>query len=163
MGIYIGVGSNVGDREAELRTAVEAFRKRDIVVWRSASVYSTEPRELEDQPWFLNTVVEVRTLIEPDALLQQCLEIEKEAGRQRSVPKGPRPIDLDILIYRDRILDTPDLTLPHPRYRERRFVLVPLVELAPDLPDPLSGLTMQQLLDFCLDTGVVRRHGGPLL
>ena len=163
MGIYIGLGSNVGDREAELRAAVKALQGRGIPVWKSASIYATEPRDMEDQPWFLNTVVEVRTLLEPEALMQQCLEIEREAGRVRDVPKGPRPLDMDILIYRDRILDVPGLTLPHPRYRERRFVLVPLVELAPDLTDPVSGLSMQQLLDFCSDTGTVRRHGDPLL
>ena len=85
------------------------------------------------------------------------------AGRLRDVPKGPRSLDIDILIYRDRILDLPGLTIPHPRYRERRFVLVPMVELAPDLADPVCGLTMGQLLDLCTDTGVVRRHGDGLL
>ena len=85
------------------------------------------------------------------------------AGRLRDVPKGPRSLDIDILIYKDRILDLPGLTIPHPRYRERRFVLEPLVELAPDLADPVCGLTMRQLLDFCTDPGVVRRHGNGLL
>ena len=89
--------------------------------------------------------------------------VERLAGRARDVPKGPRPLDIDILIYRDRVVDAPGLTIPHPRYRERRFVLVPMVELAPDLSDPVCGLTMSQLLDLCPDEGEVRRQGDPLL
>jgi 2-amino-4-hydroxy-6-hydroxymethyldihydropteridine diphosphokinase len=163
MEIYLGLGSNIGDREAQLNAAVKALEARDIAVRRSASLYATEPRDFEDQPWFLNTVFEVRTLHEPAALLERCLEIEREAGRVRDRFKGPRPIDIDILFYKNRILDQPHLVVPHPRYRERRFVLIPLVELAPDLADPACGLTMQQLLDLCRDAGEVRRHGGPLL
>jgi 2-amino-4-hydroxy-6-hydroxymethyldihydropteridine diphosphokinase len=163
MEIYLGLGSNIGDREAQLRGAVKALEGRDITVRRSASLYATEPRDFEEQPWFLNTVFEVRTLLEPAALLERCLEIEREAGRVRDQSKGPRPIDIDILFYKDRILDQPHLVVPHPRYRERRFVLVPLVELAPELADPACGLTMQQLLDLCPDDGEVRRHGDPLL
>ena len=163
MEIYLGLGSNIGDREGQLRAAVTALAEREVAVRRSAALYATEPRDFEDQPWFLNTVIEVRTLLEPEALLQQCLDIEKIAGRVRDRSKGPRPIDIDILFYRDRLIDQPDLIVPHPRYRERRFVLIPLAELAPDLSDPVCGLTMQQLLDLCPDTGEVRRHGDPLL
>jgi 2-amino-4-hydroxy-6-hydroxymethyldihydropteridine diphosphokinase len=163
MGVYLGLGSNVGDREAQLRSAVNALQDKDVRVWKSASLYWTEPRDLEDQPWFLNTVLEVRTLIEPETLIQVCLEVENEAGRVRGAWKGPRPVDIDILLYRDRIVDIPGLAIPHPRYRQRRFVLVPLVEIAPDLADPVSGLTMAQLLDFCPDSGAVRRKGDPLL
>lgn len=163
MGIYLGLGSNVGDREANLRSVVKAFADRAVTVWRSASLYSTEPRDFEEQPWFLNTVVEVRTLLEPEVLLRQCLEIEEAAGRVRETPKGPRTLDIDILLYKERILQISGLKIPHPRYRDRRFVLVPLAELAPDLADPASGLTMQQLLDLCPDTGTVQRAGNPLL
>jgi 2-amino-4-hydroxy-6-hydroxymethyldihydropteridine diphosphokinase len=163
MEIYLGLGSNIGDREAQMRAAVVALGARDIAVHRTASLYATEPRDFEDQPWFLNTVLEVRTLLEPEALLERCLEVERVAGRMRDQSKGPRPIDIDVLIYRDRILDLPNLIVPHPRFRDRRFVLIPLVELAPALADPASGLTMQQLLDLCGDTGEVRRHAGPLL
>jgi 2-amino-4-hydroxy-6-hydroxymethyldihydropteridine diphosphokinase len=162
MEIYLGLGSNIGDREAQLRSAVQALEGRDVTVRRSASLYATEPRDFEDQPWFLNTVFEVRTLLEPTLLLQRCLEIEREAGRVRDQSKGPRPIDIDILLYKDRLIDEPNLVVPHPRYRDRRFVLIPLVELAPDLADPASGLTMKQLLDLCPDDGEVRRHSGPL-
>jgi 2-amino-4-hydroxy-6-hydroxymethyldihydropteridine diphosphokinase len=161
--IYIGLGSNIGDREAHLRGAVAALTTREVVVRKSASIYATEPRDLEQQPWFLNTVIEVRTLLEPEALLERCLEIERNAGRIRDQSKGPRPIDIDILLYRDRLIDQPNLIVPHPRYRERRFVLIPLAELVPNLADPVCGLTMQQLLDLCPDTGDVRRHGDPLL
>ena len=163
MEIYLGLGSNVGDREERMRSAMKSLQSRNIAVLRSASLYWTEPRDFENQPWFLNTVVEVRTLLEPGALLQQCLEIERAVGRVRDKPKGPRPLDIDILLYKERILDLPGLTVPHPRYRERRFVLVPLVELAPDLADPACGLTMRQLLDLCQDKGEVRLYSGPLL
>lgn len=163
MEIYLGFGSNIGDREAQLRAALIELEQSEVTVRRSASLYATEPRDFAEQPWFLNTVIEVRTLLEPEALLEQCLQIEKKAGRVRDQSKGPRPIDIDILLYRDRLIDQPNLIVPHPRYRERRFVLVPLAELAPDLSDPVCGLTMQQLLDMCPDDGEVRRHGAPLL
>jgi 2-amino-4-hydroxy-6-hydroxymethyldihydropteridine diphosphokinase len=163
MEIYLGLGSNLGDRDAQLRNAIASLQAKGVAVRRCASLYSTEPRDFEDQPWFLNTVVEVRTLLEPEQLLQECLAIERAAGRLRDRSKGPRPIDIDILLYKDRLVDAPDLVIPHPRYRDRRFVLTPLAELAPDLADPASGLTMQQLLDMCSDSGVVRRCGDPLL
>jgi 2-amino-4-hydroxy-6-hydroxymethyldihydropteridine diphosphokinase len=162
MGIYLGLGSNLGDREKLLRHAVAALQEKGAVLWKSASLYSTQPRDFEDQPWFLNTVVEVRTLLEPEDLIRECLEIEKGAGRVRDIPKGPRPLDIDILIYKDRIVDSPQLKIPHPRFRERRFVLVPLAEIAPGVADPVSGLTAIQLLDLCTDDGVVRREGDPL-
>src|SRR3954462_13592172 len=114
MEIYLGLGSNIGNRETQLRATVMALGQEGVTVRRSASLYATEPRDFEDQPWFLNTVFEVRTLLEPEALLNTCLEIEKAAGRLRDQFKGPRPIDIDILIYRDRILDLPNLAVPHP-------------------------------------------------
>jgi 2-amino-4-hydroxy-6-hydroxymethyldihydropteridine diphosphokinase len=163
MGIYLGLGSNVGDRRAHLQFAVDAFRDKGIVPWSCASLYWTQPRDVEDQPWFLNTVLEVRTLLEPELLMQECLSIERMAGRVRDVPKGPRPLDIDILIYSDRIVEEPHLSIPHPRFRERRFVLVPLAEIAPGLSDPMTGLTITQLLDLCPDEGVVRREDGGLL
>jgi 2-amino-4-hydroxy-6-hydroxymethyldihydropteridine diphosphokinase len=163
MRIYLGLGSNMGDREGSLRAAVAALQQAGATVARSASLYATEPRELESQPWFLNTAVEVRTGLEPAALLELCLAIERAAGRVRNQSKGPRTLDLDILLYKDRIIDTPDLTVPHPRYRERRFVLQPLAEMDPGFPDPLCGLTFQQLLDLCPDSGKVELYGPPLL
>lgn len=163
MGIYLGLGSNVGEREAQLRFAVAALKERDVITWKSASLYWTQPRDVEDQPWFLNTVIEVRTLLEPAVLVEACLEVEKEAGRIRDVPRGPRTLDIDIILYKDRVVDTPTLSIPHPRFRERRFVLAPLAEVAADFADPVSGLTMTQLLDLCPDEGVVRRENKGLL
>jgi 2-amino-4-hydroxy-6-hydroxymethyldihydropteridine diphosphokinase len=163
MGIYLGLGSNVGERETQMRRVLESLQYRHVTPLRTASLYSTEPRDFEEQPWFLNTVVEVQTALEPASLLQQCLAIEEQAGRIRAIPKGPRVIDIDILLYNDRELTGTGLKIPHPRFRERRFVLVPLVELAPGMVDPVSGLTMLQLLEACPDTGVVQRVANPLL
>ena len=132
-----------------MRQVLQSLQQRDIRPLRTASLYSTEPRDFEEQPWFLNTVVEVQTALDPSALLHQCLKIEEEAGRVRAIPKGPRVIDIDILLYNDRELAVAGLKVPHPRFRERRFVLVPLVELASGQVDPVSGLTMLQLLDAC--------------
>jgi len=161
--IYLGLGSNIGNREDHLRRAIAALVERDVQVRKTASLYSTQPRDLEEQPWFLNTVIEVRTLLEPRPLLEQCLEVERQAGRVRETPRGPRCLDIDILLYRDRIIDEAGLVVPHPRFRERRFVLVPFAELAPNVADPVCGLTVQQLLDLCPDEGEVRPYGPPLL
>ena len=163
VGIYLGLGSNLGDREANLRNVLSALRNREVNPRQSAALYSTEPRDFEDQPWFLNTVVEVRTGLDPDALMHACLAIEADAGRERTTPKGPRVIDIDILLYEAFVLTTSGLKIPHPRFRERRFVLVPLAELAPDFIDPVSHQTMRQLLKVCPDAGVVQRYAGPLL
>jgi 2-amino-4-hydroxy-6-hydroxymethyldihydropteridine diphosphokinase len=163
VGIYLGLGSNIGDREDNLRHALSALKASEVLPCRSAALYSTEPRDFENQPWFLNTVVEVLTSLEPQYLLQACLALETSAGRIRTIPSGPRAIDIDILLYDEVIVTAEGLRIPHPRFRERRFVLVPLVELAPEAVDPVSGRTMRQLLDVCSDTGVVQHYGDPLL
>ena len=162
MGIFVGLGSNVGDREQHLRDAAVSLRRYELTLLRSASLYITEPRDFEDQPWFLNTVVEIDTGLSPLKLLNVCLEIEREAGRIRDQSKGPRPLDLDILLFGEEKLRTEKLSLPHPRYTERRFVLVPLAEIAPDTRDPIRNLTMRQLLEDCTDTGEVRLFAPPL-
>src|SRR6185436_15706819 len=162
MEIFIGLGSNVGDREKQLRDAAISLRTHDVTLLRSASLYITEPRDFEDQPWFLNTVVEIGTRLPPLKLLELCLEIEKEAGRVRDQSKGPRPLDLDILLYGSSILRAEGLTLPHPRYAERKFVLAPLAEIAPDFRDPIRNLTIRQLLEECPDQGEVRMYAPPL-
>src|SRR5262245_47176774 len=126
---YLGLGSNVGDRESQIRHAVTALRRAGVHIRRTASLYLTEPRDFLDQPWFVNTVAEADTALEPQELLQTCLTVEREAGRVRSMLKGPRPIDIDILLYESKVIDTPQLIVPHPRYSERRFVLIPLAEL----------------------------------
>ena len=162
MEIFLGLGSNVGDREKQLRDAAISLRSYDVTLLRSASLYITEPRDFEDQPWFLNTVVEIGTRLPPLKLLELCLVIEKEAGRVRDQSKGPRPLDLDILLYGSSNLRTEGLTLPHPRYAERKFVLAPLAEIAPDFRDPVRDLTIRQLLEKCADKGEVRMYSPPL-
>jgi 2-amino-4-hydroxy-6-hydroxymethyldihydropteridine diphosphokinase len=162
MVIYLGLGSNVGDREKHLRDAVAALAMQGVSVSRAASLYLTEPRDFMDQPWFLNTVVEARTDLSPEQLLRVCLAIEHEAGRVREIAKGPRSIDIDIIFYGDSVIETPELIVPHPRYTGRRFVLAPLVELSPELRDPRSHRTVTQLLEACADPGIVRRQAPPL-
>jgi 2-amino-4-hydroxy-6-hydroxymethyldihydropteridine diphosphokinase len=155
--VYLALGSNLGDREAYLRAAIRSLRARQVDVVRCASVYSTEPREVIDQPWFLNTVLEADTALDPDELLDVCLRIENESDRIRDALKGPRTLDIDILFYGREIIRSPGLTIPHPSFSSRRFVLAPLAEIAPDFVDPLSGKTMRQLLDDCTDAATVTR------
>ena len=162
MRVILGLGSNLGDREVYLRKAIASLHQRQIIVRRSASLYLTEPRDYTDQPWFINTVAEVDTQLNPLELLEYCLQIEREAGRIRNQFRGPRPIDLDILFYGDQRIQSPRLIVPHPRYAERRFVLVPLAEIAPDFQDPITRATIQQLLERCPDSGEVRLYAPPL-
>jgi len=162
MRIVLGLGSNIGDREGRLRQAIASLRKRRVDALRSASLYLTEPRDFEDQPWFINTVVEVETELNPANLLEQCLAVEQEAGRMRDQSRGPRPIDIDILFYNELRIQTPELTVPHPRYSDRRFVLLPLAELLPDFRDPIQNISVQQLIERCPDKGEVRFHAPPL-
>ena len=163
MGIVLGLGSNMGDREGHLREAFASLHQRQIMVRRSASLYLTEPRDYMEQPWFMNTVVEVDTNLDPSGLLECCLAVEHEAGRIRDEFRGPRPIDIDILFYGDQQIQTAKLTVPHPRYALRRFVLVPLAELRPDFRDPTSHATIQEMLEQCPDSGEVRLYAPPLL
>ena len=145
--MYLALGSNLGDREGYLRAAGRGLAARGIEIVRSASVYSTEPREVLDQPWFLNTVLQVSTDLGPTELLRICLQIEEENNRRRDTAKGPRTIDIDILLAGDTIVDTPDLTIPHPAMAERRFVLEPLAEIAPQARHPVLKKTVRELLD----------------
>jgi 2-amino-4-hydroxy-6-hydroxymethyldihydropteridine diphosphokinase len=136
---YIGLGSNVGDRAAHLRAAVDMLRRRGIKVEAVSSAYETEPvGEVVDQPDFLNAVVRFRTVTEPEKLLSICKAIERHRGRAPEAPRyGPRPVDLDLLLFGDLEIQTERLTLPHPEVTSRRFVLEPLLELDPylELPD----------------------------
>ena len=136
--VYLALGSNVGDREANLRTAIRKLHRRDLRVSRISSVYETAAVYYLDQPDFLNCVVEADTEIFPMRLLLRVSNIERSMGRKRLVPKGPRNIDIDILLHGSSIVETPQLQIPHPRMRERRFVLEPLAELAPDLRHPVE-------------------------
>jgi 2-amino-4-hydroxy-6-hydroxymethyldihydropteridine diphosphokinase len=118
----------------------------ELHVLRASSLYETEPREVEDQPWFLNQVVEAETSLFPRQLLTRLKRLEVELGRRPSRPKGPRIVDMDILFYGDAVVSTTDLVIPHERMGERRFVLEPLAELAPDLRHPKTGKTMREML-----------------
>ena len=155
--VYLGLGSNIGDREQHLRSGIRGLFEHGVDIIQSASLYSTEPLEVLDQPWFLNTVLEASTNLSPDELLAACLAVERANHRTRDQHKGPRTLDIDILFCGDTIINKPDLTVPHPSLSSRRFVLVPLVEIAPDFVDPFSRRTLRQLLAECPDTATVTR------
>ena len=129
-----------------LQAAIDRLHSSDLRVKRVSSVYKTEPQERRNQHWFLNTAVEAETDLFPRQLLARIAKIEQQLGRRRMLAKGPRTIDIDILFYGSFIVDTPELTIPHPRLAERRFVLAPMVELAPELRDPVTRRTMRDLL-----------------
>jgi 2-amino-4-hydroxy-6-hydroxymethyldihydropteridine diphosphokinase len=143
---YIGLGSNLGARGENLRVALERLRALGLL--RVSSVRETEPVGVTDQPRFLNAAAELETDLGPRELLARLLEIERELGRERAAEKrwGPRPIDLDLLVYGEEAIDEPGLTVPHPRLAERRFALEPLHELAPELRLP-DGRRIRDLLD----------------
>jgi len=144
---FLSLGSNLGDREKYLREALSLMEGEDLVVLRVSSVYETEPMELTGQPWFLNIVAEVETTLDPGEMLRRCQDVEAHLGRQRTIPKGPRTVDVDILLYGDEVIDSPDIFIPHPAMQERRFVLEPLAELAPDFTIPNSGAKIGALLE----------------
>lgn len=153
--VYLSAGSNLGDREGNLRRGVEFLSDADVAPSRLSSTFETEPVGYLDQPWFLNLVIEARTAIPPDQLLRVCLSAEHAQRRTRTFRNAPRTLDLDILLYGDVVLDTPGLTLPHPGLPERRFVLEPLAQLAPALIHPVLKLSIRSLLARCLDRSTV--------
>jgi len=160
---YLGLGSNVGDRRANLQAAVDALPAHGVRILAASSVYDTEPvGEVLDQPDFLNACLRIATDLEPEGLLDACKAVERELGRRAGgVRHGPRPIDVDVLLLGDATHRSARLSLPHEQVTGRRFVLVPLLELAPDLAVPGAGRAADALARLGAD-GDVRLAGPPL-
>lgn len=154
--VYLSLGSNLGDRATNLRTALDELGGLGAVDAVS-SFYETEPVELAAQPWFLNCAAKLDTEKMPRQLIAGILAIEQGMGRQRRQKNGPRIIDIDILLFGTSVIDVPSLTVPHPKLHERRFVLEPLVEIAPDLRHPVFKRTMRELRDALPPGQTVRR------
>lgn len=155
---YLSLGSNIGDRARNIAGAIDCLRKRGVGVVRQSSLYETEPVDFLDQDWFLNSVAEIETELGAEELMRLLLAVERSMGRERRIPKGPRSIDIDVLLYGDDIVRSPELKIPHPRMTERRFVLAPLAEIAPDVRHPVFQKTIAELLALTPDQSEVRRY-----
>ncbi len=144
--VYLGLGSNMGNRQDNLDRALDFLSQR-LRIGKVSSVYDTEPVGNINQPHFLNLVCQVYTRLAPGELLTLAKGIEKKLGRTFGKLNAPRPIDIDILFYADQVIETPELIIPHPRLTERAFVLIPLAEIVPDLVHPVNGKIIKQLLE----------------
>ena len=154
---YLSLGTNLGDRDHYLELARLEIMEKFVKV-RFSRIYETEPVEFTDQPWFLNQVVEVQTDLRPESLLEWAQSVEKKMGRQREVPKGPRTLDIDILMYGDEVRRSDRLTLPHPSMLDRRHVLVPLADLSPEMSIPSAGLSVREAYTKVKDRSQVKLH-----
>lgn len=155
--VYLALGSNIGDREKSLREAVGLLAGRGVRIVKLSSIYETEPVDYLDQAWFLNAVLEAQTDLPAAQLLTTLRHIESQMGSKKAFAKGPRLIDLDILLYGNDTIATPELEVPHPRMLLRNFVLVPLAEIAPALRHPSWPATAAELLSRSPDRSVVRK------
>jgi 2-amino-4-hydroxy-6-hydroxymethyldihydropteridine diphosphokinase len=155
-GIYLSLGSNIGTRAGNIARALAELPEHGVRVVGRSSLYETEPVEFLAQGWFLNCVVEVETDLAPVELMRALLDIERAMGRERVAPKGPRIIDVDILLYGSRVVREADLEIPHPRMAERRFVLVPFAEIAPGGVHPVLKKTVAGMLADTADRSEVR-------
>jgi 2-amino-4-hydroxy-6-hydroxymethyldihydropteridine diphosphokinase len=156
--VYLALGSNVGDREENLRKAISRLGTSGVHVTKMSRVYETEPVDYLEQPWFLNGVLEAQTKLPARELLAALREIESQMGSKKPFAKGPRLIDLDILLYDNASIHTPELDVPHPRMLLRNFVLVPLAEIAPNLRHPSWPATAAELLANSHDASQVRKY-----
>jgi len=155
--VYLSLGSNLGDRRANLESAISRLSQLGEVVAVS-SFYETEPVEVTSQPWFLNCAVKLETEKMPKQLLKGILDLEREMGRRRTQKKGPRNIDIDILLFGNSIVETKGLAIPHPALHERRFVLEPLAEIAPEMRHPVFKKTIREMRDALPVGQAVRKH-----
>lgn len=156
--VYLGLGSNVGDREAQIDSALDALNSPDLRLLRRSSLYETEPIGFRDQGWFLNMAAEFETDLFPKQLLHRMQKVEMSMGRVRTMKNGPRTIDIDVLLFGNAVINTQELEVPHPRYRERRFTLAPLAELNPNLRDPVTHQSMAQMLAALSGQAIRRRE-----
>lgn len=160
--VFIGIGSNVADRIAACREAIcRLGSKSGIRIKKISSLYETDPVDYLKQDRFYNAVIGIETSLSPDALLEECQEIERRLGKKIVIPKGPRTIDLDLLFYHDRIIKAPGLQIPHPAIPDRAFVLIPLVELVPAFIHPALHMSVTDLLHHLNDPSSVRKIAPP--
>ena len=158
---YILIGGNIGDRFSNLQTAKELINKQSGTIIKESSVYQTAAWGLKEQPDFLNQVLILSTTLNPETLMRSLLSVEETMGRKRSIKFGPRIIDLDILLINDFLIESEFLTVPHPALQQRKFALIPLNEVAPDLLHPVENKTINQLLTECNDELVVQKISTP--
>lgn len=155
--VYLSLGSNRGDRQANIERAIDGLGSRGVAVCRVSSYYKTQPVDFLPQAWFLNCAAEAATDLMPMRLLSVCKAVERAVGRRPGVLKGPRTIDIDILFYENAIIDSSELVVPHPAMALRRFVLVPLAEIAPEARHPMTQRTMLEMLHETPDMSQVTR------
>ncbi|MEW5975109.1 MAG: 2-amino-4-hydroxy-6-hydroxymethyldihydropteridine diphosphokinase [Acidobacteriota bacterium] len=153
--VHLGLGSNLGNKGRNLAQACSILSELGVTIHTRSPIYATEPVGFQQQDWFLNQALAVEVDVDARTLLQACLQVESRMGRQRQVPGGPRAIDLDVLLYDDLVAHEPDLIIPHPRMHLRRFVLVPLAVIAPQVIHPVLGKTIERLAAECPDSSQV--------